>query len=332
MQKTVSAYFKIILRIIITVLLLGVVLYKIDFAQFKTIFSRTNWWLVFACWAATLVAFWFRAIKMRWILKKQNCDVKTSTLTAVSAVASFYSLIMPEPLSSGVKWYILKKNTGKGTNVLSSMMYNQFTEIIVMMIIGFIGLLIISLNKNTIVCVVSVSGIALLTGGTSLLFRPAILLKIVSMFSGLKKIVPQRFLKKTEEIFSQIKEFQIAGWRFHLDIALITVVAGVASVVVFVLAGKAVGINVPVGLFAWQCILIYLLGRLPISLANLGVREFTLIEMLAKYNVPSSQALMMSMAIFSSIIFMAVIGGICQLWWIFRTHVLIKSTDIDKST
>jgi uncharacterized membrane protein YbhN (UPF0104 family) len=157
-----------------------------------------------------------------------------------------------------------------------------------------------------------------------LLFRPGILLKIVFIFSGLKKIVPQRFLKKIEEIFSQIKEFQIAGWRFHLDITLITIVAGIASVVVFVLAGKAVGINVPVGLFVWQCILIYLLGRLPISLANLGVREFTLIEMLAKYNVPSSQALMMSMVIFSGVIFMAAIGGFCQLWWTFEAHLSVK--------
>jgi len=55
--------------------------------------------------------------------------------------------------------------------------------------------------------------------------------------------------------------------------------------------------------------------RIPISVANLGVREFTLVGLLALYGVDKSQALLMSMILFSALIVMALIGAIYQLSW-----------------
>jgi hypothetical protein len=63
------------------------------------------------------------------------------------------------------------------------------------------------------------------------------------------------------------------------------------------------------------CAVIYVLGRIPISVANLGVREVTLVGLLALYGVEKPQALLMSMILFSAVIFMAVIGAIYQLFW-----------------
>ena len=50
-------------------------------------------------------------------------------------------------------------------------------------------------------------------------------------------------------------------------------------------------------------------------MANLGVREVTLVGILGIYGVEKSEAFLMSMIIFSSLVFMAVIGAIYQISW-----------------
>jgi len=66
----------------------------------------------------------------------------------------------------------------------------------------------------------------------------------------------------------------------------------------------------------WLCAIVYVLGKLPISVANLGVREVTLVSLLAAYGVGQPAALLMSMALFSAVLFMAALGAVCQLVWV----------------
>jgi hypothetical protein len=61
--------------------------------------------------------------------------------------------------------------------------------------------------------------------------------------------------------------------------------------------------------------MLYVLGRLPISIANLGIREATLVALLPVYGVDKSSALLMSMFVFLATIIRAVIGALCQLIW-----------------
>jgi hypothetical protein len=63
---------------------------------------------------------------------KQDCWVGEYIL---ASCIGLYSLILPGILSTGVKWYILKRLTGKGTQVLSSMLYNCHASV-VMAVIG----------------------------------------------------------------------------------------------------------------------------------------------------------------------------------------------------
>jgi hypothetical protein len=53
----------------------------------------------------------------------------------------------------------------------------------------------------------------------------------------------------------------------------------------------------------------------PISVANIGIREVTLMGFLAIYGVEKPQALLMSMILFSALIVMAVIGAGYQIFW-----------------
>jgi len=87
------------------------------------------------------------------------------------------------------------------------------------------------------------------------------------------------------------------------------------TVVIYIFAAQAARAAVPAAALIWQSSAVYALGRIPISIANLGVREYTLVEFLKLYGVEASTALLVSMIVFSCALFLAAIGAAIQLFW-----------------
>jgi hypothetical protein len=315
---------KLLIRILVTTGLLVWIFSEIDIGQFGQAIKTAKWPLLIAVWALTIFFFWIRSIKMQLILKKQDCKVSIPTIFKASAVTSLYSMILPGVLSTGAKWYILKKDSGKGSNVLSSMVYNQLVTMFVMISFGLAALMIT--NPVLLLKTEAKSQWLLpLTCGILLTVIIVILLLLLNSRTGgritygfgfLLKPFPQKIRQKGREILDQIATFQTAGSGFHLKIASITIIDTLlCSIIVYSLSARAANVAAPTGVLVWICAAIFVLGRMPISMANLGVREVTLVGILGLYGIEKSQALLMSMIIFSSIVFMAVIGAVYQVSW-----------------
>ncbi|MCH8119712.1 MAG: flippase-like domain-containing protein [Planctomycetes bacterium] len=315
---------KLLIRILITTGLLLLVFSQIDLEQFRQTIKTARWHFLFAVWVLTVILFWIRSMKMQLILKKQSCTVATATIFGASVVTSLYSMILPGVLSTGVKWYILKKDTGKGSNVLSSMLYNLLLTMVVMTVFGLAALMItnpaslLNTDANNQWLLPAICGILL----TAIVLFSVLLLnnrtggKIVKGIGILLRPFPAKIHQKGLEILDQIATFQDAGAGFHLKIISITIIDTlIGGVIIYYLSARGANVTAPVGVFVWLCAVIYVLGRIPISVANLGVREFTLVGLLALYGVDKSQALLMSMILFSALIVMAIIGAIYQLSW-----------------
>ncbi|HUT45719.1 MAG TPA: lysylphosphatidylglycerol synthase transmembrane domain-containing protein [Sedimentisphaerales bacterium] len=315
---------KLLIRALITAGLLVWVFSQIDLGQFGQAVKTARWQLLIAVWVLTVIFFWIRSIKMQLILKKQDCTVGIATIFRASAVTSLYSMILPGVLSTGAKWYILKKDSGKGSNVLSSMVYNQLLTMFVMIVFGLAALMItnpILLLKTdvqnrwllplicgillTVIILISLLLLSSRTGG-----------KIIDGFGFLLRPFPVKIRQKGREILDQIATFQTAGAGFHLKIASVTTIDTlIGGVIIYVLSARAANVTAPAGVLVWICAAICVLGRVPISVANLGVREVTLVGLLGIYGVEKSQALLMSMILFSALVLMAIIGAMYQIYW-----------------
>ena len=330
---------KLLIRVLITAGLLVWVFSQIDLGQFGQAVKTARWQLLIAAWVLTVIFFWIRSIKMQLILKKQDCKVSITTIFRASAVTSLYSMILPGVLSTGAKWYILKKDSGKGSNVLSSMVYNQLVTMFVMIAFGLAALMItnpVLLLKTE----ASSRWLLPLICGILLAFMVVILFlllssrtggKITDGFDFLLKPFPQKIRQKGREILDQIAIFQAAGAGFHLKIASVTTIDTlIGGVIIYILSARAAHVAAPVGVLVWICAAICVLGRVPISVANLGVREVTLVGLLGIYGVEKPQALLMSMIIFSSLVFMAVIGAIYQISWAVSSKKYTKTNDDEK--
>jgi len=315
---------KLLIRILITTGLLVWVFSQIDLGQFRQAVKTARWQLLIAVWVLTVIFLWIRSIKMQLILKKQDCKIGIATIFRASAVTSFYSMILPGLLSTGAKWYILKKDSGKGSNVLSSMVYNQLLTMFIMIVFGLAALmitnpvLILKTDVNNRWLLPLICGILL----TVIILIALLLLssrtggKIIDGFGFFLRPFPVKIRQKARELLDQIATFQAAGAGFHLKIASITTIDTlIGGVIIYVLSARAANVAAPVGVLVWICAAICVLGRLPISVANLGVREITLVGLLGIYGVEKSQALLMSMILFSALVFMAIIGAIYQIYW-----------------
>jgi hypothetical protein len=149
--------------------------------------------------------------------------------------------------------------------------------------------------------------------------------KVTNFFGSTLKWLPPKINNTGQKILDQLSTFQTAEWGFHLQILLLTAFTTFLGVILYVFAAKAAGITVSFGVLVWQSSLIYLLGRLPISIADLGVREITIVESLARYGVSAPQALLMSMVVFSNRIIMVLLGAIYQIYWAVHSHKFIQA-------
>jgi uncharacterized membrane protein YbhN (UPF0104 family) len=324
MSTQAKRLIKLLLRLLVAGALLVWVFSEVDLTQFRRTIGAAQWTYLLGVWLSTALFFWVQSIALRLILRKQDCTVSTHTLFGASSITALYSLVLPGLLSTGVKWYILKRHTGKGSNVLSSMLYNQMTLTVVMAVIGLLGLIVT--NPTRILWPdAGRQGALPLTCGIALVSLVVSCVLVLNHRTGgivrrtlaiLLRPLPRTLREKSDEVLGQIEVFQTAGWRFHLTVAFINVVDGLAiGLLIYLCAARAAYVTVPLSVLIWLCAIVFVLGKVPISVANLGVREVTLVVLLAGYGVGRSEALLMSMILFSSLIFMAALGAAYQLFW-----------------
>jgi len=284
--KMDKKYFKLAIRIIGTSVLLGLVFWRVDLQQFwKVVLSAGREYFVLA-WVISTAFFVVRSYRLRLILKQQSVDVGTFTIFKVSAATALYSLVLPGVMSTGVKWYILKKDTGKGTNIFNSMVYNQLSGIIVMSCSALVVLIVTNptsflfpetANHWLLPTVCSIS-LLLLVASTLLLLIPKTSGYVLRSLENMVKPLPEKVRNKARQTLQEATMFHDAGWTFHFTMVLLNILTQViGTVVVYILAAKAANFSVPLTVHVWLASLVFILGRIPISIAGLGVREITLV-------------------------------------------------------
>ena len=330
MRIEVKKVIRLFARIVVATVLLVWVFSQVDLAQFRQTVSSARWHYLIGVWLSTAVFFWLQCLTMQLILRNQDCRVGVNTLFGVSSITALYSLVLPGILSTGVKWYILKRLTGKGSNVLSSMLYNQVTLSVVMAVIGLAALIVTNPTEvlfpgvHPTWIVPATSGVLL----TAVVLVSGLLLNgrtgatVTRLLEGGLRFSPGGVRAKGLVMLAQVGVFQAAGLAFHLTIAAINTLNTLfVGLLIYYFAARAAYVGVSIGVLMWLCAIVFLLSKVPVSVANLGVREVTLVGLLTGYGTSRSEALLMSMILFSSLVFMATLGAAYQLlWWAGKTR------------
>jgi len=323
-KYNINRYTAFLLRISITIGLLIWVCARIDFQQFWQTIKTARWQLLIAVWLIAIFIIWLSSLKLQLILKEQSCSIAITNVLGINFLQSIYRMAMPGAVSAGIKWYSLKQNTGKGDNVFCSLVYNDLSEIVCRTACALVAVIvanpaeILLTNKENhwllpVVCSIFLVAIIILF---CIFLNPITGSKVIKVIEVLFRIFPRKIHIKIQKLLVQVALFQYAGILFHLRIAVINLVFVLfGTIPTFYLISKAVNVSLPVSVFLWLSGIIYLLGRIPISVANLGVREVTMVGVLALYGVEESSALLMSMLFFSVSIFISFAGVVYVFFW-----------------
>jgi uncharacterized membrane protein YbhN (UPF0104 family) len=316
---------KLILRLLITGGLLAWVCHEVGLEDILATIQTARWEYLLGVWGGTLASFWVNAWKLKCILRGLSCPVYTRTVFAVSAMGCTYSLVLPGIVSSGMKWLLLRKDTQDGSRVLSGMVYNQLSMVAVAFGIGFLAL--VAFEPGSVLGLPfarpeRVRWVALgLMAGLSLLVYLALAPwsggRLLNAINTLQRwLLPQKLAAKGEGFVNHIRIFQTLPYRFHFKMAAITFVNMLlGGMLVYLCAAHAANVQVTWSVLATLSMVVYLLGRVPITIGNLGVREVTLVSLLALHGIGKPATLLMSMVIFSGLVFMAGLGVFFLLFW-----------------
>ena len=325
-------WLKLCLRLSVTGVGLTVVFYLVDLQELKDAIKQVDRRFLVLAWAFNAAMFWCRSYRFQLILKKLSCYVSVNTLFASSAMMALYGMVLPGVLSLTAKWYVIKRATGKGGHVVSAMVYNQVSIMVAMVAFGLLALVVtnplsqLNLSQSQARWL-SLGGIAMfvvIMGMFATLLSRRVGGEIDRLIQSCMKGLPALVRTKGDLVLEQIHVFRTLGPGFHIYILVLGLATGaLGGGVLYMLAARATHISVPFMAFVWMHAVIYILGRIPVSISNCGVRDFVLMGLMGVYGVGRPEALLMSLIVFSAHIFMAFLGALYQVSWsLSRKRVL----------
>ncbi|NQV31778.1 MAG: flippase-like domain-containing protein [Phycisphaeraceae bacterium] len=327
-------WLRLCLRLSVTGVGLFVAFCLVDLQALKIAVKQADWRFLALAWLFNAAMFWCRSYRFQLIIRKLVCFVSVNTLFASSAMMALYGMVMPGMLSLAAKWYVIKRATGKGGHVISAMVYNQVSIMVAMVAFGLLALAVtnplseLSLTPSQTGWL-SVTGIMMfvaIIGMFVALLSRRVGGQVDRLIQACMKPFPQFVRAKGNLVLEQIHVFRTLGPGFHIYILALGLATGaLGGGVLYMLAARATNIHVPFMAFVWMHAVVYILGRIPVTIANCGVREFVLIGMLGAYGVDPSVAMLMSMIVFSAHIFMAFLGALYQVSWSLSRKRVLQS-------
>lgn len=321
-KKLISTSLKIISLFIFLYILL-----QIDIEQFKAIFQKADVkYFVFGYLSIYLLVL-LKSIRWNLLMKQQKVSLPFFQSFYLYLWGFYYGVITPGRLGELAKViYIRDKFSSFGSSVVSVIIDRVF-DILVLLISAAIMipantannlLPFFTLNVNTIFII---SAVMLIGGGTVFFIIMRMEQCRDFIWKILKFIIPKSISRRLgknladfgREIFQRLKNPGSMLVPFILSVTSFLI--RVFSAHMFILA-----LNIPLDFFyTLFCITAStLVAILPISISGIGIREAAMVFLFSHAGLAKESAVIFSLLILSISVFLAINGGIVNLFIILR--------------
>lgn len=301
---------KTLAKTVVSILLMGVLIYKIDARVLWNVFSQTE----LVIFGLTVVLFLFQQsiVAYCWhilLCSQQNSLGFVKTLKT-HFIGGFFGALLPSSIGTEViRAYSLSRHLPRGVEAASS--------IFVARIVGF--------SVNFLLAFVGALQVGMTTGDFRFLWLTLVLTAFLIFIIWLmvhQKIMPsvvgfleragmRRFAHKMQQLpVSTLTLLQ--SRRVMAKIVLLSVFFQVLGIIVVVLLGASLHIELSAWRYFVYVPLIMAISILPISVAGIGVRDGAFVFFFAQSGVLAAQALSLSILLFAQWLLIVLLGG---LWY-----------------
>lgn len=264
------------------------------------------------------------AVEMEPLTRNQGIQHNIWRILQINLSVKFYIQFMPSTLvGSSIRWYRLAQPGGKVAESLAALAFFRALETFLTLTIG-LGFWLMSEQRGFQVNLAwLVALILLLILGWVLITRYSlpIYLKFKSRAAGLmKKTWIRPALHYLEKFLGAVSTYATLP---ALDL-LLAVSAGVISALAAILSGAilawSLGIEISFIDMGWIQAVILFASQLPFAVAGgLGIREVTLIAILASFGVSAELALALSFLLMLRGFLLGLVGGVVEAIDVLRT-------------
>jgi glycosyltransferase 2 family protein len=244
-------------------------------------------------------------------------SLRARDLFKFNIVATFYSLIFPGDLIAGtIAWYKLSFPIRKEIEVGSLLIYFRLLNTLTLLIIGGIGvwfdphlgtpqLRILIVTMLLIICIIFIP-----------FFRTPLstAVKDVGKKILLKFPLQRFFYPLFSRIWESIEVFQNLGFHTLIVLIGISFIIHFTGILTYYLLTIALDINMSIFLVGWIRSFLNILQSIPVTIGGLGVRETSIVLILANYGITPTKAFSFSLAVFCLILVPGILGGIVEFW------------------
>jgi uncharacterized protein (TIRG00374 family) len=238
-------------------------------------------------------------------------------ILSINLAVKFYSQFTPTTLvGSGLRWYRLAQPGNKAAESLAALAFFRVLETFLTIAMG-VGFFVASGNQTVQLSWVTLAALvaAIIVGWIGITRWSVPLYQVFKRRSG--GLLERRWLKpvarRLEKFINAVAAFaDISAWRLFLAVfwGAASVISGVASGTVM---AQAMGIDIGFMQMGWIQAIILLATQLPFAVAGgLGIREVTLVALLAGFGVSAEKALALSFLLLVRGLLISLLGGVTE--------------------
>lgn len=307
-----------LLKLSLTVLLMAALINLAGWQALEDVVSRTKMGWLLALYGTTLLGMGVHSQRLLAVLRLVGLRLHYRRVFLASALSAFYGLILPGDLLAGVaKWANLSAATGRAALVFAAIVYNRMILVVSTLLFG--ALAVAGQNPATqtpIAALALLLAFAVIAVAVTVL-HPQATTAVDRLTALLCRGLPVFVAKRVTSLAATLERFRAFTLGDHACIFLLGFLSFLISLVMFVCASRAVGVELPLLVLIWVNALLLIARLLPITISNLGVREGLLVVVLGAYAIEPAQALAVGLVIFTSSIVNAGIGLCYQIALLF---------------
>lgn len=304
---------KRLLRILVTGLLLGLVLSRVDLGELGEQLRSVNPRLLLVGYMLHMAMVLLNSWRWQILVRAQQARIGLARLTSYYFVCMFFNSFMPTSIGGDVVRVIdLSRHTGRRSRAFASILVERVIGLYVLLPISLFGLIAayrflqggrdIFLYLEALLVLILVGTLALLRvdRALGLLCRVPIVGRIVARPGVTRRV-------------ASVQE-ALDTYRGHGSALAVVFLISVASRVVWIgscfVFGLALGAGAPFVSYFLVVPLVEVARMVPISLAGLGIREGAFVLLFSYFGVASTVALGLSILVYAPFLLNGLIGGV----------------------
>ena len=311
------------LKVGVTAALLYVIFWFIPFGDVVHQMAAAHGWWVAGAFGLSFLERLVASCRVKLLTDRLDMRLSIWKIFEINVVSIFYSTFLPGDLAGGaVRWYRMAKPGGHRAEAFAAIVFERLIDTVVLVLFGIIFWFWNAPPFGSpALDGIMLTLLVLLVGGTAFGLSPA----ASTLVRATGALIPwlrarEVFLEKSEKVLVSVRMFRRLSPGGMALLATLTVMRHVLSVLLLVCFAISLGIVIEFSALGWIRSFVNIVTMIPVSFAGLGIREGSLVMALQPYGVTGSQAVALSLFMFSLHLAFAVAGGLVEVVNLLRRN------------